>query len=98
MREKKYDEIFLSNSIKLKNKIIDYDLTHERTGPKSEYQKEKEKKEKEILFKAKRDREENLDEVKTMNSILLTAKYAGATVYVQVYRPFPSLRALRVTV
>ena len=77
MREKKYDEIFLSNSIKLKNKIINYDLTHERTGPKSEYQKEKEKKEKEILFKAKRDREENLDEVKTMNSILLTAKYAA---------------------
>ena len=77
MREKKYDEIFLSNSIKLKNKIINYDLTHERTGPKSEYQKEQEKKEKEILFKAKRDREENLDEVKTMNSILLTAKYAA---------------------
>jgi hypothetical protein len=73
----KYDELFLSNSIKLKNKIIDYDNTHERVGFKSEYEKEKEKNEKEILFKAQRDREENLDEVKTMNSMLLSAKYAA---------------------
>ena len=77
LRKIKYDELFLSNSIKLKNKIIDYDNTHERVGFKSEYEKEKEKKEKEILFKAQRDREENLDEVKTMNSILLSAKYAA---------------------
>jgi hypothetical protein len=77
LRKRKYDELFLSNSIMLKNKIIDYDNTHERIGIKSEYEKEKEKKEKEILFKAQRDREENLDEVKAMNSILLSAKYAA---------------------
>ena len=77
LRKIKYDELFLSNSIKLKNKIIDYDKTHERVGFKSEYEKEKEKKEKEILFKAQRDREENLDEVKMMNSMLLSAKYAA---------------------
>ena len=44
---------------------------------KSEYEIDKEKKEKEILNKAKLEREESLDEVKTMNSIMLTAKYAA---------------------
>ena len=77
VRKRKFDELFLSNSITLKNKIIDYDRYHERKGLKSDYEKEKEKKEKEILFKAQRDREESLDEVKTMNSILLSAKYAA---------------------
>ena len=80
LRKRKFDELFLSNSIMLKNKIIDYDNTHGTKGInniKSQYEIEKEKKEKEILFKAQREREENLDEVKTMNSLLLSAKYAA---------------------
>ena len=79
LRKRKFDELFLSNSIILKNKIIEYDNSHGVNGLKAikgEFEMEKEKKEKEILFKAQRDKEENLDEVKTMNSILLSAKFA----------------------
>ena len=49
----------------------------DRNALKSEYEKEKEKKDREIILKAQKDQEENLDEVKKMNSILLTAKYAA---------------------
>ena len=77
MKKRKFDELFLSNSISLKNKIIEYDNIHGRNALKSEYEKEKEKKDREIILKAQKDQEENLDEVKKMNSILLTAKYAA---------------------
>lgn len=75
--KRKYDELFISNSIKLKNRIIDYDHIHGMRKIKSEYEKEKEKQNEEILMKAKRIQEESLDEVKTMNSILLSAKFAA---------------------
>ena len=68
------EESSLSNSIKLKNKIREYNNILGRNGFKSDYDKEKEEKDKQILLKAQRDKEENMDEVKTMNSLLLSAK------------------------
>ena len=70
------EESSLSNSIKLKNKIREYNNILGRNGFKSDYDKEKEEKDKQILLKAQRDKEENMDEVKTMNSLLLSAKLA----------------------
>ena len=77
VRKRKFEELFLSNSKSLKNKIIEYDNIHGRNVLKGDYEKEQEKKDKEIILKALKDKEENLDEVKKMNSILLTARYAA---------------------
>ena len=60
----------------LKNKIINYDNIHGINGIKrldDDYVKKQNKK---ILLNAIRYRNENLDEVKTMNSLLLSAKFA----------------------
>ena len=76
LRLRMTEESSLSNSIKLKNKIREYNNILGRNGFKSDYDKEKEEKDKQILLKAQRDKEENMDEVKTMNSLLLSAKLA----------------------
>ena len=77
LKKRKFDELFISNSIVLKNKLLDYDNIHGVNGLKYHYESEKERKDKETLLKAQRAIEENLDEVKTMNSIVLNAKYAA---------------------
>ena len=77
LKKRKFDELFISNSIVLKNKLLDYDNIHGVNGLKYHYESEKERKDKETLLKAQRMIEENLDEVKTMNSIVLNAKYAA---------------------
>ena len=74
--KRKFDELFITNSIRLKNKIINYDNIHGINGIKrldDDYVKKQNKK---ILLNAIRYRNENLDEVKTMNSLLLSAKFA----------------------
>ena len=74
--KRKFDELFITNSIMLKNKIINYDNIHGINGIKrldDDYVKKQNKK---ILLNAIRYRNENLDEVKTMNSLLLSAKFA----------------------
>ena len=79
-RNERYDETFLANSIKLKNKIIDYDKNHKNSLSrlnKIDYDKENEKERQVILNKAKREIEEHYDEVKYMNSIMLSAQLAS---------------------
>ena len=74
--KRKFNELFITNSIMLKNKIINYDNIHGINGIKrldDDYVKKQNKK---ILLNAIRYRNENLDEVKTMNSLLLSAKFA----------------------
>ena len=66
----------MSKSINLKNKIINYDKDYNRLI-KSDFEKEKEKLDKELLIKAQKDIEENFDEVKYMNSIMLNAQLAS---------------------
>ena len=44
---------------------------------KSDYEKEKEKRNKELIKKARREMEENFDEVKNMNKIMLSAQMAS---------------------
>ena len=77
LNNRRYEESFYTNSIQLKNKIIDYDKTHkEERLIKSDYEKEKEKKNKELIKKAQREMEENFDEVKLMNKLMLSAQMA----------------------
>ena len=75
----RYEQSYYANSIKLKNKIIEYDKNHniKRLIKSNEYEIEKEKQNKRILEKAKRDIEENFDEVKQMNSLMLSAQLAS---------------------
>ena len=78
LRNPRYDETFLANSIRLKNRIIDYDNNNSFNRLiKSDYEKEKEKEDKELLKKAQKELEENYDEVKYMNSIMLSAQLAS---------------------
>ena len=74
--KRKFDELFITNSIMLKNKIINYDNIHGINGIKRVEDDYEEKQNKKILLKAIRYKDENLDEVKTMNSLLLSAKFA----------------------
>ena len=78
-KNRRYEESYYTNSIKLKNKIIEYDKNHniKRLIKSDEYEKEKEKQNKRILEKAKRELEENFDEVKQMNSLMLSAQLAS---------------------
>ena len=75
--KRKFDELFLTNSIILKDKIVNYDNIHGINGLKREKDDYEEKQNQKILMKAKRYKDENLDEVKTMNSLLLSARYAA---------------------
>ena len=75
-KNRRYDELVYNNSLKLKNRIIEYDKTNNRLI-KSDYEKDKEMKNKKILERAKREIEENLDEVKHMNSLMLSAQIAS---------------------
>ena len=79
LKNRRYEESFYTNSIKLKNKIINYDKNHNinRLIKSDDYEKEKEKHNKELLQKAKKEIEENYDEVKYMNSLMLSAQLAS---------------------
>jgi hypothetical protein len=75
VKNNRYGESFYANALILKNKIIDYDKMHkEERLIKSDYEKEKEKRNKELIKKARREMEENFDEVKNMNKIMLSAQ------------------------
>lgn len=76
VKNRRYEELFYSNSTILKNKIIEYDKKNNRLT-KSDYEQEKEINNKKILEKAKRELEENFDEVKQMNSLMLSAQLAS---------------------
>ena len=78
VKNNRYGESFYANALILKNKIIDYDKMHkEERLIKSDYEKEKEKRNKELIKKAQREMEENFDEVKHMNKIMLSAQMAS---------------------
>ena len=69
-KNERYDETFLTKSIKLKNRIINYDIKNNNNLNrlnKIDYEKEKEKNKKEIIKKAQKEMEENYDEVKYYN-------------------------------
>ena len=75
-KNKKYDPKFLAKSLEFKKKIIDYDKTHDLNylRYKNDFRIEQEENKKKLLEKAQKCEEENYDEVKYMNKLMLNAQ------------------------